>query len=112
SVETFAIRSVGPDVSRSLSPDEESVQASLATAGEKGPSVGGVMVETRSREVTIDARVRTPDGAVSSRTMVVTLQRSVVTGPGRRREGRWIVTALRQIPASQTSRATSSVPQS
>jgi hypothetical protein len=44
--------------------------------------------------------------------MVVRLQRSIVRGAGAVREGRWIITSLRQTPASQTSRAGSSVPRS
>jgi hypothetical protein len=55
------------------------------------------------KDATINAVVRDPSGATARRTLVATLQRL---------EGRWIITGLRQAPASQTSRAASSGPQS
>jgi hypothetical protein len=53
------------------------------------------------KEVTIDAVVLEPSGVASRRTMVATFARV---------EGRWLITGLRQIPASQTSREASSAP--
>jgi hypothetical protein len=54
------------------------------------------------KEVTIDAAVLQPDGITSRRTMVATFGKI---------SGRWLITGLRQIPASQTSREASSAPQ-
>jgi hypothetical protein len=51
------------------------------------------------KEVTIDAVVRDPGGTTRRRTMVATFQKI---------EGRWLVTGLRQTPASQTLRGASS----
>ena len=51
------------------------------------------------KEVTIDAVVRDPGGMTTRRTMVATFQKI---------EGRWLVTGLRQTPASRTSRGASS----
>ena len=53
------------------------------------------------KDVTLDAVVLEPNGKTERRTMVATMQRV---------EGRWLVTRLRQTPASQTSREESSVP--
>jgi hypothetical protein len=54
------------------------------------------------KDVTIDAVVLQPDGNTSRRAMVATLARV---------EGRWLITGLRQTPASRTSREGSSAPQ-
>ena len=51
-----------------------------------------------SKQVTVDAQVRTPDGQTVPRTIVFTFET---------REGRWMITRLR---VSQTSRAASSAP--
>ena len=52
------------------------------------------------KDVTIAAVVRDPAGAIVRRTLVVTFQT---------REGRPLITALRPVPVSRTSRAASSV---
>jgi hypothetical protein len=54
------------------------------------------------KDVSIDAVVLEPNGVTSRRTMVATFQKI---------DGRWLVTFLRQTPASQTSRGASSAPQ-
>jgi hypothetical protein len=54
------------------------------------------------KDVSIDAVVLEPNGVTSRRTMVATFQKI---------DGRWLVTSLRQTPASQTSRGASSAPQ-
>jgi hypothetical protein len=53
------------------------------------------------KEVTIDAVVLDPQGMTARRTFVATVERVA---------GRWLVTGLRQTPASQTSREASSAP--
>jgi hypothetical protein len=55
------------------------------------------------KDVTIDAVVLLPTGDTARRTMVATFGKI---------DGRWLVTGLRQIPASRTSREASSAPQS
>jgi hypothetical protein len=54
------------------------------------------------KDVTIDAVVLQPDGTTSRRTMIATFGKV---------EGRWLITGLRQTPASRISREASSVPQ-
>ena len=53
------------------------------------------------KDVSIDAIVLEPNGVTGRRTMVATFQKI---------DGRWLVTSLRQTPASQTSRGASSAP--
>lgn len=51
---------------------------------------------TLSKQVTINAQVRSPEGPVVPRTLLVTMQRR----PGERR---WFITAFTPLPISQTS---------
>lgn len=53
------------------------------------------------KDVTLDALVRDPSGQTVRRTLAARFQRI---------EGRWLITGLRQTPASQTSREASSDP--
>jgi hypothetical protein len=53
------------------------------------------------KDVSIDAVVLEPNGVTGRRIMIATFQKV---------EGRWLVTSLRQTPASQTSRGASSAP--
>jgi hypothetical protein len=66
-------------------------------------TVTAVGAERQGRkDVTVDAVVLDPNGSTTRRTLVATFQRI---------DGRWIVTGLRQTPASQISREASSAPQ-
>ncbi|HXH07221.1 MAG TPA: hypothetical protein VNI83_11590 [Vicinamibacterales bacterium] len=51
--------------------------------------------EIITKDVTIDAELRTPDGRTVTRPYVVTLQRAELKGPKGERRGRWIITGLR-----------------
>lgn len=53
------------------------------------------------KDVTIDAVVLLPSGVTARRTLVATFGKI---------DGRWLVTGLRQTPASRTSREASSAP--
>jgi hypothetical protein len=65
-------------------------------------SVKAVGPERQARkEVTIEAVVLDPQGMTAQRTLVATFEKV---------EGRWLITGLRQTPASQTSREASSAP--
>jgi hypothetical protein len=50
--------------------------------------------ELISKDVTIDAQIR-KDGQVSTRKLVVTLEKADIKGPEGERRGRWIITAIR-----------------
>lgn len=65
-----------------------------------------------TKDVTIDAVVRDPAGATARRTLVVTFQKGLPAPAGQPPDDRWIITGLRQIPASRTSREASSARQS
>lgn len=54
------------------------------------------------KDVTIDAVVLQPSGVTAQQTMVATFGKV---------DGRWLITGLRQTPASRTSRGASSAPQ-
>jgi hypothetical protein len=47
-----------------------------------------------SKDVTVNAQVRSPDGQTSPKTLVLTLQRVSGTMKGQPREGRWIITRI------------------
>jgi hypothetical protein len=50
--------------------------------------------ELVTKEVTLSAPVRTPDGSSAERTLVVTMQRAVMQGDPPV-EGKWIITGVR-----------------
>lgn len=52
--------------------------------------------ELIAKDVTVAARVRKPDGSVVDETLVVTMERALLKGPGGDREGRWIITELKR----------------
>jgi hypothetical protein len=68
----------------------------ITNVGSERPIAGGA-----AKEVTIAAEVRSPGGQVAPRELLISMER---------RNGRWLVTAFKPLPASQTSRAGSSVP--
>ena len=47
-----------------------------------------------SKDVTLEAQVKAPDGSVAPKTLVMTLQRVVGAMKGQQREGRWIITRI------------------
>jgi hypothetical protein len=55
--------------------------------------------ELVSKDVTIDADVKLPNGQTRKKTLVVTLQRAELTGD-KPRTGRWIVTQIKEASAS------------
>ena len=74
----------------------------IADGGQERRLADGAAV---AKDVTLNAKVLTPDGQVVSRTLVVTMRR----GPGQRS---WFITAVTPLRASQTSPAASSDPPS
>jgi hypothetical protein len=67
----------------------------MPNAGAATPAVeemDGTMV---SKDITIAATVKGPDGASSQKNYVVTAQRAVVKGKDGDRQGRWIITAIK-----------------
>lgn len=67
----------------------------MPNAGASTPAVeelDGTMV---TKDITVAATVRGPDGATSQKNFVLTAQRAVVKGASGERQGRWIVTAIK-----------------
>ncbi len=48
-----------------------------------------------TKDVTVTAKVKKPDGSIVDRTMVVTMERANLKGPAGDREGRWIITDIK-----------------
>ncbi len=67
----------------------------MPNAGAATPNVeemDGTMV---SKDITIAATVKAPDGATSQKNYVITAQRAVVKGKEGDRQGRWIITGIK-----------------
>lgn len=75
------------------------------STNESAPDVTVMDGELVSKDVTIDARVKTPDGQVGQKTLVVTLVRARMKRQnGETLDGRWLVTAVKDAAgAAKTS---------
>jgi hypothetical protein len=68
---------------------------SLSPAGRPDVDVKGMDVEVISKQVTVNAQVKSPDGQTTTpKTLVFTFQRAVGKKDGQTTEGRWIITGL------------------
>ena len=88
-----------------LADQTASLEASVYNP-QKPVNISEYDAEVQSKDVTIDAQVRAPQGEVAQKTLVVTLQRvTLKNGKGADVRGRWIVTAVRPAgsPASTSS---------
>jgi hypothetical protein len=68
---------------------------SLTPPGRPDVDVKGMDVEVVSKEVTVNAQVKTPDGQTTPKTMVFTFQRAIGKKDGQTSEGRWLITGLK-----------------
>jgi hypothetical protein len=68
---------------------------SLTAPGRPDVDVKGMAVEVVSKEVTVTAQVKTPDGQTTPKTLVFTFQRAIGTKDGQTTEGRWLITGLK-----------------
>lgn len=70
---------------------------SLTAPGRPDVDPTGLEVELITRQVTVDAQVKSPDGQTAPKTLVFTLQRAVGTpaGGGETMEGRWLIIGLK-----------------
>ena len=74
---------------------------SLTPPGRADVDVTGMDVEVISKQVTVNAQVKSPDGQTTTpKTLVFTLQRAVGKKGGQTSEGRWIITGLQQGAAT------------
>ena len=81
---------------------------SLTPPGQPDVDVSNMDVAVITREVVVNADVRTPDNRTTPKTLVFTLQRAVATHGGQTRSGRWIITRLEQQPRSTQAQSQSS----
>ena len=78
--------------------------ASLTAPGRPDVDVTKMNVELITKQVTVNAQVRDPNGQTTPKTFVFTLQRAIGKGAdGQDREGRWIITGIRPEGAGATS---------
>jgi hypothetical protein len=73
---------------------------SLTPPGQPDIDVSNMNVDIITKQVTVNAQVRTPEGQTVPRTLVFTLQRGVGTEGDRTVQGRWIITGLQQPRAA------------
>jgi hypothetical protein len=114
SIQQFSIAERGPEQrSRITDREREAASRSLNAAAGQEMDVSSVAVDMVTREVTVKADVRSPEGIVAPGMLTVTLRRAIATQKnGATVEGRWIVTRLQRAPDARTSHAGSSVPRS
>jgi hypothetical protein len=113
SIQTFAILERGPEQRAPLTEAqrEEALRSFAASSGEDA-DLSETSVEIVTRQVKVEAGVRTPDGAVKPGILLVTLERAIARKQQAVVEGGWIVTRLQRPPDARTSRAESSAPRS
>jgi hypothetical protein len=91
------------DARTRLARERNQVVSSLTPPGQADVDVSNMNVEIVSKQVTVNAQVRTPEGQTVPRTLLFTFQRAVATDGGQTREGRWLITGLEQQAAPPTS---------
>jgi hypothetical protein len=69
---------------------------SLTAPGRPDVDVKGMEVEIVSKQVTVEAQVKSPDGQTTPKTLVFTFQRAIGKKDGQTTEGRWLITGLQQ----------------
>jgi hypothetical protein len=69
-------------------------EASLTQPGQAAFTPDQFQGEMISKDVTLNAQVRSPEGQTAQKTLTITMQRAMGTFGGQQREGRWIITAI------------------
>ena len=70
-------------------------ELSLSTPGGDAPPIAEMDGNLVSKDISVTATVRGPDGATSQKNLIVTAQRAVVKGASGERNGKWIITAIK-----------------
>ena len=68
---------------------------SLTTPGRPDVDVSNMDVELVTKQVTVNAQVREPNGTTTPKTMIFTMQKAVGKGAEGSRDGRWMITGIR-----------------
>jgi hypothetical protein len=113
SIQTFSIaQRRGDEKGPLVDSRREQARRSLIASGGRDVDFTRTSIEMITRQITIDADLRTPDGTVRPAVLFVTLEKAVATTSGSVVEGQWIVTRLQRAPDARTSRGASSAPRS
>ncbi len=91
------------DVRTRLSRERNQAVSSLTGPGQPDVDISNMDVELVSKQVTVNAQVRTPEGQTVPRTLIFTFQRAAANEGGQAREGRWLITSLQQQGSTPTS---------
>jgi hypothetical protein len=68
----------------------------MANASDKTPPIEDMNGTMVSKDISVTAQVRGPDGATTQKNLVLTAQRAVVkTAAGADRNGKWVITAIK-----------------
>jgi hypothetical protein len=70
-------------------------ELSLSSPGGDPPPIAEMEGNLVSKDISVAATVRGPDGATSQKNLVVTAQRAVVKGASGERNGKWIITSVK-----------------
>lgn len=88
------------DARERLSNERALAVSSLTAPGRADVDVSGMDVELVTRQVTVNAQVRDPNGQTTPKTFIFTLQRANgKTSTGEQQEGRWMITAIKPAGA-------------
>jgi len=68
-------------------------EMSLGTPNGPTPDLTAAEGQMESKDVTVDATVKAPDGSTAQKTLVVTMQRAVTKNPDK--TGKWIITGVK-----------------
>ena len=69
---------------------------SLTAPGRPDVDPTGMDVDIVTKDVTVDAQVKNPEGQTAPRTLTFTFQRAIgKSSSGEKTEGRWLITALK-----------------
>src|SRR5262249_45900774 len=90
------------DIRRSLRSETQLVDLSI-NAGRTAIDVTKYEGELASKDVTVSAPVRLPDGTTAQKTFVITLRRATLRGD-QDISGRWIVTGYKDVPAARPAK--------
>lgn len=93
------------DAKRKLAAEGAVVELSINGGSNNPLDIRKYDGELVSKDVTIDAAVKPPEGAVAQKTLVVTMQRAVMKAD-KDITGRWIITAIKDAASSPGSPAT------
>ncbi|MGH9348272.1 MAG: hypothetical protein ACRD26_13520 [Vicinamibacterales bacterium] len=88
------------DVRSRLANERALAVNSLTPPGQADFDVSDMEVELVTKQVTINAEVREPSGTTTPKMLVFTLQKAVGKGADGERDGRWIITSIREQDAA------------